>query len=591
MDAGTVVADRYRLDRLLKTGGMGQVWSGWDLREESVVAIKLMRSDIAGPDLLERFEREAQLASSLRSRRILPVYGAGRVGDQYFIIMKLLRGRDLAAVMDEGHRVTGLPVGRAVDLAIQLAGGLAAVHEKNVVHRDLKPANLFIEADDAGDQLVICDFGLARDNSSTVSLGYQWKPIGTYAYMAPEQWKGEPVGASADLYATGGILYELLTGRPPFAGAPSEAALMYRHLSQEPVPPRDRNREIPGPLGSLILRLLAKEPGDRPASAVAVGEELRAIREELASPEQRRPAGQATAPLAAGSRTVRHLGAFHLDGTGSLRYDEYSPEPGWVKAGAVPLPAGPVAAVATGSHDDDQLELAVAVGGAIRHQYWVHADGGRWSGWRLLGTIDSPVTDLAFSSKFTGHLEIYAVGADGRIRHRWWGADWFRDSGWSAGWTIMDTPGIRTPVTAIAAGSQANHEQELFVIAGGRVWHRWHWHPEWHPEWTEWGKLPSGRPAVDIACSSLTRTHIETFALDDAGQIWHRWHWPEPGWTPEWAEMPGPAEAAKVTAIASGAHSDRQQDLIALTADGKLYHSSHWLDDGDWTPWTEIPRH
>lgn len=453
MESGAIIAGRYRLDESLGQGGMGQVWRGFDLREETAVAIKLMLSAKAGPDLLDRFKREAVLASSLRSPRILPVYDAGQYGEQFYIVMKLLEGRDLGKIMDDGNRATGLPIDRAVDLAIQLAGGLAAVHEKGIIHRDLKPDNLFIE--------------------------------------------------------------------------------------------------------------------------------LREIRDEL------RGRGGVTAPLAVGSRSLRHLGAFLLDGSGSLRYHEYWPEPGWEKMDSMSLPAGQVTAVASGSHDDNHLEVAVAVGGAVYNKScWQDPEGSHWAeDWEDQGAIGSPVRDLAISSVVPGHMELFALGADGRLRHRRWGAEWFNDRGWSEGWTDMPGPSD-APVSAIAMCSEANHHQKIFAIVDGTVWHRWWWRTS---GWSRWGQR-SGIPAraVDVACSSLTRTHSEVFALDDAGRIWHRWYWP--GKWSKWQELAGPASAAKVTAIASGAHSDREQDLVALTTDGKLYHSYHWLGNGDWTKWEEMPR-
>jgi len=578
VESGTVVAGRYRLDKPLKKGGMGQVWLGFDLREEIAVAVKLMRPEIAGPDLLERFKREAVVASSLRSPRILPVYDAGEFESQYFIIMKLLRGRDLGTVIAD-HRARGLPADQVVGLAIQLAGGLAAVHEKGIVHRDLKPDNLFMEDGEDGEQLVICDFGIARDNSKRVPVDYQWPVMGTPDYMSPEQCQGEPVGAASDLYATGCILYELLTGMPPFGDSPSAHIRMHRQVTEAPVPPCDRNPEVPGSLSDLALRLLAKDPLDRPSSAVEVGARLREIRDELH--------GQAVAaPLACVSREARHLELYALAGPGALWHRSFWPEPGWGAWKSMPLPAGRVSAVAAGSHDDEQQELAVAAGQAVYHRWWQDRDGEHWSEWAEMPALGAPVTDLALSSVVTGHLEIFALDSGGRIRHRWYGAEWFDRPGWSE-WNDMEGPPAGR-VSAIAVGSEANHHQEIFAVADGAVWHRWWWRGDgWSPRWGPMPGLP-GR-AADVASLSVHRMHLEVFALDDAGGLWHNWYWPRQDWS-GWREMDAPAVGSPVTAVTAGSHSGRQGYLFAHGADGRVHYREFRLDGGDWSPWQEARR-
>lgn len=261
-----MLAGRYRVDRALGHGAFGQVWSGRDLILDRDIAVKLMLDEDGDQDLLKWFEREAKVAARLRHPRLLTVYDAGLHAHQLFIVMELLEGTDLARVM--AHNRTGLPAARAVDLGIMLTEGLAAVHAKGVVHRDLKPANLFVEP---GDQLKICDFGIARDNNASTQRGHANSVGGTPLYAPPEWWLGTPVAAeaSADMYAAGGILYEMLTGRAPFADAPSLAALMRDHLGAAPVPPRHINTAVPPALNDLVLRLLAKEPRDRPTAAEA----------------------------------------------------------------------------------------------------------------------------------------------------------------------------------------------------------------------------------------------------------------------------------------------------------------------------------
>jgi hypothetical protein len=553
---------------------MGQVWHAFDLRSESAVAIKLVLTAQADPELLMRFEREAVVATSLRSPRIVSVYEAGRHDGQFFIVMELLDGQDLGEILRCAPG--GLPVERAVNLAIQLAGGLAAVHEKGIVHRDLKPENLFIVA---GDQLKICDFGIARDNRLPTPATYQWPAIGTPEFMAPERWQGKPAGPRSDLYAVGCVLYELLTGHTPFGSSPSLGAIILRHINEEPVPPRERNPAVPAALNDLTLALLAKNPEDRPASAAQVGDALREIRRELGG------TGAATAPVACSSRELGHLELFVLNGSGSLRHRSYRwPDLGWLAWEGMPLPAGRVAAVAAGSHDDNQLELAVAVGGTVYHKWWWQDEAGsHWDTWHEMPSVAAPVTDLAMSSLVAGHLEVFAVDGDGAIRHCWYGDEWFARPGWSD-WHDMTGPEGR-PVSAIDVGSEASHHQEVFAIAGGAVWHRWFWRGSGWADWEEMPGLPAR--AVDVACSSLWRLHLEVFALDDAGRIWHRWYWQKPGWT-DWAQLPAPPGGGLVTAITAGSHSKRQQFLFACTADGRMHRAEYQLGDEDWSPWQEM---
>ena len=240
---------------------MGQVWQARDhgaLARD--VAIKLIKEEESDEHLQRQFRREAKIASELSHPRIMRVFDADWHAGQLFIVMELLKGHDLKAVMARNPR--GLPVERALDLGIQLADGLSAVHSRSIVHRDLKPANLFVQP---ADQLKICDFGLARDNAAASQRGLLNSQLGTPLYAPPEWWTGKPalVEPSADLYTAGGILYEMLTGRAPFGDSPSIAALMLRHIGERPVPPRDRNQAVPEALSDLILKLLDKNPSSR----------------------------------------------------------------------------------------------------------------------------------------------------------------------------------------------------------------------------------------------------------------------------------------------------------------------------------------
>lgn len=275
MKSGTVLAGRYRLDRPLGQGGMGQVWHGRDLMLNREVAIKIMlHAD--DPTQLRRFQREAAIAAGLQHPGITVVHDSGVHLDRPFIVMEMLTGRNLGQILAE--QPSGLPVGRALDLAIQAGDALRAAHDDGIVHRDLKPANLLVQS---GDRLKICDFGIAKDTTASSTVTMPGQLVGTPAYMAPEHWHGQSQDPRSDLYALGCVLYTLLTGHPPFPEKQPWAVLMRQHAEEPPPRLRDRNSAVPRSLEDLALALLAKKPSDRPPSAAVVAERLRRIRREL----------------------------------------------------------------------------------------------------------------------------------------------------------------------------------------------------------------------------------------------------------------------------------------------------------------------
>jgi serine/threonine-protein kinase len=273
-----VLAGRYRLDQLIGRGGMGEVWRGADLALLRDVAVKVLLDGNSAHQYLTRFQREARVMARLQHPGITVVHDVGRQENHLFIVMELLSGRNLGAILSE--HPGGLPVGRAVALAIQAADALAAAHAGGVVHRDLKPTNLFVLP---GDWLKICDFGIARDvGAASLTLGPDI--FGTPAYMSPEQWNGEAVDPRSDLYSLGCVMYTMLTGRPPFPVGQPLPALMYQHLTARPVPLHHINHAVPGALGHLVLSLLAKNRDDRPAAAGLVAATLRRIQPATTQP-------------------------------------------------------------------------------------------------------------------------------------------------------------------------------------------------------------------------------------------------------------------------------------------------------------------
>ncbi|GAA2115518.1 hypothetical protein GCM10009759_60550 [Kitasatospora saccharophila] len=273
-----VLAGRYRLDELIGRGGMGQVWHGWDVTLHRRVAVKLLHDDQPhDPRAAGRFLNEARLSAGLAHPGIVTVHDLDREPDgTVYLVMELLTGTDLAVRL---RRDGPPPVAEALDWMLQLCDALAFAHTAKVIHRDLKPANLFLAPNG---RLKVLDFGIAKyaegfsDSHSRV--------MGTTAYMPPERFHGRSGDHRGDLYSLGCVLFEFLTGRPPFGtGAP--AALMMRHLTE---PARPAGPEAPGPvppeLDRLVLDLLAKEPGDRPRSAAEVTARLRPLSAAPAAP-------------------------------------------------------------------------------------------------------------------------------------------------------------------------------------------------------------------------------------------------------------------------------------------------------------------
>ncbi|WP_175987882.1 Stk1 family PASTA domain-containing Ser/Thr kinase [Microbacterium tenebrionis] len=261
-----IIAERYRVDELIGHGGMAKVYRGYDLTLGRDVAIKILDPELARDTAFRtRFRLEAQAASRMSHPSIVRVFDAGDPGSadgstastsEPYIIMELVQGQLLKDIIAAGP----VPVEDAVRYIDGILEALDYSHRAGVVHRDIKPGNVMVTA--AG-KVKVMDFGIARavsDSSSTVAETTQI--LGTAAYFSPEQAKGEPVDARADLYSTGVVLYELLTGRQPFRGD-SPVAVAYQHVSEAPVPPTEVNEEAPRTLDPIVLRALAKDPYQR----------------------------------------------------------------------------------------------------------------------------------------------------------------------------------------------------------------------------------------------------------------------------------------------------------------------------------------
>ncbi|MBB4986052.1 MULTISPECIES: serine/threonine-protein kinase [Streptomyces] len=271
---GRVIGGRYELSTVIGQGGMGQVWTAYDGRLDRRVAVKLLRpATMTGPataadELRRRFVRECRVTAQVDHPGLVTVHDAGSDGDDLYLVMQYVQGADLADHLAEHDPY---PWEWAVSVAAQLCAVLAAVHAVPIVHRDLKPRNVMIRPDGT---VLVLDLGVASVlDTDTTRLTQTGSPIGSPAYMAPEQAMGGAVGPSTDLYALGVLLHELLSGNVPFAGS-TALGVLHRHLYEPPAPLRRLRPEVPEALEALVLRLLAKDPQARPSGAHEVYEQL-----------------------------------------------------------------------------------------------------------------------------------------------------------------------------------------------------------------------------------------------------------------------------------------------------------------------------
>jgi serine/threonine-protein kinase len=274
----TVIAERYRLDRSLGNGGMGEVFEATDLTLHRSVAVKLMSSSLVQDQPARaRFLREARALAQVNSPNVVAVYDAGEDAQRPYLVMELVEGTTLEQELRRTGRVE--PV-RAVAIATGIAGGLAAAHERGIVHRDVKPSNVFLTPSDAAK---IGDFGIARLERPDATLTLTGQTFGSPPYMSPEQATGGKVDARADLYSLGCVLFQMLVGRRPFSGDDA-VSLVYQHVHATPPRVDALDPDVPAPLGTLVAGLMAKDPDDRPASAAEVQRALESVPTEPVAP-------------------------------------------------------------------------------------------------------------------------------------------------------------------------------------------------------------------------------------------------------------------------------------------------------------------
>jgi len=335
-----ILLGRYEVGRLLGAGGMAEVYEGHDRLLARRVAIKILLSQYAhDPAFLARFRREAQSAASLSHPNIVSVFDTGSEGDTWFIVMEYVDGRTLKDII----RAEGaLYWARAAEVAADVAGALAVAHARGIVHRDVKPGNVMLTTEG---KVKVMDFGIARA-TAVPSITQTSAVVGTAQYIAPEQAQGLEVDGRTDVYALGCCLYEMVTGQVPFSG-PTPVAIAYRHVREEPTPPRALNPDVPPPLERVCLKAMAKRPEDRYQTAAEMQRDLERVRVgepvTVAGPLPSQQTTQAIGGAGYGEAATSLLGAGGtVAGTRAARYAEGVPEQrrgslGWVLAAILAL--------------------------------------------------------------------------------------------------------------------------------------------------------------------------------------------------------------------------------------------------------------
>jgi serine/threonine-protein kinase len=267
-----ILMGRYRVEQELGRGGMAKVYRGQDTVLGRTVAIKILAPHFADDqDFVHRFRREAQAAARISNQNLVSVFDTGSDDGVHFIVMEYVEGRTLADLIAGGGRI--LP-DRAIEIAIDVCRALEAAHAQGVIHRDIKPGNIML--DEKG-HVKVTDFGIARVTSTAETIAQTAAVLGTASYLSPEQAQGQPVDGRSDLYSLGCVLFETVTGRPPFLGD-SPVAVASKHVLEQPTPPSRLNPDVSPDLDAVILRALAKNPANRYQTAEEFREDLERVR-------------------------------------------------------------------------------------------------------------------------------------------------------------------------------------------------------------------------------------------------------------------------------------------------------------------------
>jgi eukaryotic-like serine/threonine-protein kinase len=269
---GSVLGNRYRLEARIGSGGMAEVYRGLDPVLNRTVAIKTLLPQFArDAGFVQRFRREAQAAARLNHPNIVGVYDSGADDSTPWIVMEFVEGRTLAEFLAGGRKPAPM---QAAEIAGRIAEALSAAHAQGVIHRDVKPGNVMVTRDGV---VKVMDFGIARMIGTDATAPQTSAVMGTASYLSPEQAQGGPVDARSDIYSLGVVLYELLTGRPPFTGE-SPVAIAWKQVNENPVPPSSINREVPPALDAVVMKALSKNPANRYQTAQEMAQDLERMR-------------------------------------------------------------------------------------------------------------------------------------------------------------------------------------------------------------------------------------------------------------------------------------------------------------------------
>jgi eukaryotic-like serine/threonine-protein kinase len=272
MTTPQLLSDRYELGEILGFGGMSEVHKARDMRLHRDVAVKILRADLArDPSFYLRFRREAQNAAALNHPAIVAVYDTGEAdttaGPLPYIVMEYVDG---ATLRDIVHTEGPIPARRAIEIIADACQALNFSHNHGIIHRDVKPANIMISKNRA---VKVMDFGIARALADSHSVTQTAAVIGTAQYLSPEQARGDAVDARSDVYSLGCVLYEILTGEPPFSGD-SPLAVAYQHVREDPLPPSKQHPDVTPELDAVVLKALAKNPDNRYQTAAEMRTDL-----------------------------------------------------------------------------------------------------------------------------------------------------------------------------------------------------------------------------------------------------------------------------------------------------------------------------